>query len=115
MSLLWVILCVVVIILLAYWFTKYVAARGGTGIFGASKGSGQLKVLARQSVGKDQALLLVQVGERYFLLGAAASAISTLAEFTQEEADAWPEPPQRPASPDFREALRTVFHQKRQR
>ena len=115
LSLLWVLVCVVLIVAMAYWFTKYVVGRGRLGAFGAARGTEQLKVLARLGLGKDQTVLLVQVGERYFLLGATPSAISNLAELTAEEARSWTEKPDQPAPPSFGEALRTVIQQRRQR
>ena len=115
LTLFWVIVCVVLIIGLAYWFTKHVAGRG-VGRFSAwAKGSEQLKVLARLSLGKEQQITLVQAGERFFLLGVTASAISNLAELTKEEAASWTQKPDQPPPPSFREALRIVLQQKRQR
>lgn len=114
-ALLWVVVCAALIIGLAYWFTKYVAAQGKLGSFGMAKGAEQFKVLARLSLGKEQMLVLVQVGGRYLLLGVTHSAISTVAELTAEEAETWTKPPDQPPPPTFREALRTVLQQKRQR
>lgn len=116
LSLLWVLVCVVVIIALAYWFTKYVVGRGAFNGLGMSGGTERFKVLARLNLGRDQMLVLVQAGERYFLLGVTAGAISTLAEYTQEEAAAWRSAQeQQPAPPSFGEALRTVLQEKRRR
>ncbi len=88
--LLWVVVCVVLIVGLAYWFTRYVVGQRGIGALGAaSLGRAQIKVLARTAVGKDQNLILVQVEQRYLLLGAAPGGISALAEFSQAEAEGW--------------------------
>ena len=103
LSLLWVLVCVILILGLAYWFTKYIGGRGKLGgAFGAGRGTEQLKVLARLTLGRDQALAIVQAGERYFLLGVTASAISTLAELTGEEAEVWLKREEPPAPPSFR-------------
>lgn len=116
LSLLWVLICVVVIIGLAYWFTRYMASRGGLGALGVSKGNEQFRVLARLALGKDQALVVVQAGERYFLLGVTQSSVSTLAELTQEEAGPWlTKPDAQAVPPSFREALQKVLQQRRQR
>lgn len=118
LSLIWLLFCVALIIGLAYWFTKHVVGGGalrGSGLLGGANSGEQVKVLARLNLGREQALLLVRVGERHFLLGVTPSSISTLAEFTQEEAQAWPSTPESPASPSFSEALRTVLQQKKQR
>lgn len=114
-SLLWVILSVVVIIALAYWFTKYVVGRGAFNGLGMSGGGERFRVMARLNLGRDQMVLLVQAGERFFLLGVTAGAISNLAEYTREEAEAWTTAPEQPAPPSFGEALRTVLQQKRRR
>ena len=50
LSLIWMLLCVVVIIVLAYLFTRYVAGRRGLGGFGAPGGTGRFKALARLSL-----------------------------------------------------------------
>ena len=116
LSLLWVIVCVILIIGLAYWSTKFLAGRGRLGAFGAAKGTEQFKVLAKLTLGKEQMLALVQAGERFFLLGVTPSAISTLAEFSQEEAGSWLDKQEgQPVPPSFREALQKVLQQRRQR
>ena len=74
---------------LAYWFTKYVVGRGAFNGLGMSGGGERFRVLARLNLGRDQMVLLVQAGERFFLLGVTAGAISNLAEYTREEAEAW--------------------------
>lgn len=115
LSLLWLLICVLAIVVLAYLFTKYVAGRNG-GLLGAGGGTAQFKVLARLSLGRDQSLVLVQAGERYLLLGAAPSGVTLTAELTQEEAKALYQPPSdQPPPPSFTEALRTVLKQKKPR
>ena len=115
LSLLWMLLCVVAIIVLAYLFTRHIVGRGSL-VRGMSGGTGQFKVLARLSLGKEQAAELIQAGERYFLLGVASSGVSLLAELSQEEAEALYQPPtDQPPPPSFRESLRTVLKQKKPR
>lgn len=114
-SLIWLLVCVVIIIVLAYLFTRYVAGRGGA-MLGASGGTERFKVLARVSLGREQSAALVRAGERYFLLGVAPSGISLVAELTKEEAEAVCLPPAgQQAPPSFGEALRTVLKQKKPR
>ena len=116
LSLIWMLLCVVVIIVLAYLFTRYVAGRRGLGGFGAPGGTGRFKALARLSLGREQSAVLVQAGERYLLLGVAPSGVTLLAELSQEEAQELYAPsPGQPAPPSFGEALRTVLKQKKPR
>ena len=113
-SLLWLIICIVMVIGLAYWFTKYVAGRGLS--VPGQKGSG-MEILARLNLGRDQSLVLVRVGGRCFLLGVTAGQMTALAEYTEEEAALWLERPEVPdgQAPSFREALHTVLQQKRRR
>lgn len=115
-SLLWMIVSVIVIAGLTYWFTRYVARRGGA--FGLLKAGGGLEILAQLPLGREQKLLVAQAGERYFLLGVTASQINLLAEFTAEEAALWRESTgteEPSATPSFRQALNTVLRQKGRR
>jgi len=116
LSVMWLLACVLVVIALAYLFTKYVAGRNGS-FLGAGGGTDLFKVLARLSLGREQSLILVQAGERYLLLGVAASGVSLVAELTREEAQAlYPRPgPSQPVPPSFGEALRTVLKQRKPR
>ena len=117
LSLLWLVLCVLAIVGLAYWFTRYVIGRGALGGFGGLGGTGseRFKVLARLSLGREQSVVLIRVGERHLLLGVTPSSVSTLAELTPEEAQAWPGTPEQPAGPGFGETLRTMLQQKKRR
>ena len=111
-SFLWMLVCVVLIVGLAYWFTKYVVGRG---TFGALAGKGQMEVLDRLPLGRDQSVVLARIGERYLLLGAGTAGITLLAELTAEEAASW-RPVQVPeGNPGFKEALITMVKQKRRR
>ncbi|MBD5133623.1 MAG: flagellar biosynthetic protein FliO [Clostridiales bacterium] len=115
LSLAWLLVCVVVIIVLAYLFTKYVAGRGGS-LLGAGGGTDRFKVLCRLSLGREQSAVLVQAGERYLLLGVAPSGVTMLAELKREEAEAlYARPSDQPAPPSFGEALRSVLKQRKPR
>ena len=115
LSLVWLLVCVVVIIVLAYLFTRYVAGRGGS-FLGAGGSTDRFKVLCRLSLGRDQAAVLVRAGERYLLLGVAPSGVTMLAELSREEAEAlYTRPTDQPAPRSFGEALRTVLKQKKPR
>ena len=114
-TLIWLLVCVLVIIVLAYLFTRYVAGRS-SGALGISGGNGRFKVLARLSLGREQSVALVRAGERYLLLGIAPSGVSLVAELTREEAEALYAPPAgQPAPPSFSEALRAVLKPKKPR
>ena len=113
-SLIWLLVCVLAIVVLAWLFTRYVAGRGG--MIGASGGSERFKVLSRLSLGREQSAVLVKAGEKYLLLGVTSSKITVLKELTQEEAEAvYVPPPDQPTPPSFGEALRTVLKQKKPR
>jgi flagellar protein FliO/FliZ len=118
LSLLWVLVCVIVILGLAYWVTRSVAAADRRGLFGTSKGTDHLAVLSRLTLGKEQQLVLIRAGDRYLLLGVTTAQMTTLAEFTKEEAESWQTQQDQPtdqAPPSFGQALRTVLQQKGRR
>ena len=112
-SFLWMLVCVVLIIGLAYWFTKYVAGRGALGAF---SGGRRMEVLDRLPLGRDQRVVLAGGGERYLLLGAGTAGVTLLAELTREEAAAW-KPPEAEAGekPGFKEAFLTIMKQRERR
>ena len=113
-SLIWMLVCVLTVIVLAWLFTKYVAGRGGT--LGVSGGSERFRVLSRLPLGREQSAVLVKAGEKYLLLGVTASQITVLKELTPEEAEAvYALPPDQPVPPSFGEALRNVLRQKKPR
>ena len=113
-SLIWLLVCVLAVVVLAYLFTRYVAGRGGA--MGMAGGSERFKVLSRLSLGREQSAVLVKAGEKYLLLGVTASEITVLKELTRSEAEAvYVLPPDQPAPPSFGEALRTVLKQKKPR
>lgn len=118
LSLLWMVVCVVAIIGLAYWVTKYVAGRGGLGAFGPLKAGEGLELLAQLPLGRDQRLAVVRAGERCLLLGVTAAGITLLAELTEEEAAQWRDrgdSAKKRETPSFREALDTVLRQRGRR
>ena len=114
LSLVWMLVCVLAVIVLAWLFTRYVAGRGG--MIGTSGGSERFKVLSRLPLGREQSAVLVKAGEKYLLLGVTASKIDLLMELTPEEAEAvYALPPDQPTPPSFGEALRAVLKQKKPR
>ena len=111
-SFLWMLVCVVLIIGLAYWFTRYVA---GGGALGAFSGGRKMEVLDRMPLGRDQSMVLARVGERYLLLGSGTAGVTLLAELTAEEAASWRPPETAGEKPGFREAFLTIMKQKERR
>ncbi len=89
MSLLGMVVVVAVVILLAYFFTRYIVGGSWAGAAGFPRKSEGLSVLVQTPIGKDQRLAVVQAGDRYFLVGITPQNISMLAELTEEESSAW--------------------------
>ena len=89
LSLLGALLVTLLVLIGAYFFTRWAANSSLLTGGGFSRGSGRLHVLDRLSLGKDHSLLVVQVGERYFLLGCSPSGLNSLCELTAQEAEAW--------------------------
>lgn len=87
-AILWYVISIVVILGAAYWVTRKLAASGLGGGMNRALGA-KIEPIAQLNVGKNERLLLAAIGRRYFLLGITAGGISTLAEFTQQEADEW--------------------------
>lgn len=117
LSLLWIFFCIVLIIGLAYWFTRFIGGHSRLTGLGAPRGAARIQVLSRTILGKDQALTLVQVEQRFLLLGVTPGGITLLLEFTPEEAADWPSrgaPPEAGQTMSFKKALQTVIKQKRQ-
>lgn len=115
LSLIWVLFWVLIIIVLAYVFTKYVVGRGKLGGLGAEKGKA-IEVITRLPISRDGQLLLIQVGERYFLLSQTAAGVTNLAEFTKEEAAAWKDKEEPLAGggapPSFVESLKKAWQER---
>lgn len=116
-TLLWALLVTCVILILAYWFTRYAAGRLGGGKFLRSHGN--MAVLDQISLGRDQRLVLVRTGDTVSLLGVTPGGISCLRVLSPEEAAPWLErqPPAEPGgggTMSFWEALRRTIEQKKQ-
>jgi flagellar biosynthetic protein FliO len=111
-SLLWVVVCILVILGAAYWFTRHVVGNGlyrPNGVGGNSRG---MEILAQRALGKEQKLLVAQIGERYLLLGVSSGSISNLAELTAEEAEFWKNPPEGTQPSGFRESFSKILLRK---
>ena len=81
------------VMVLAYLFIKYVLSRSPLGA-GGNRG-GTMRLVARLSLGPKSWLDMVQVGDRYYLLGHNEGAFSLLREFEQmpglPDQEAWAE------------------------
>lgn len=112
--LLWALFVTCLILALAYWFTRYVVGNMAGGRLGRGR---YITVLEQISVGKDQRLLLVKVGERLYLYGAAPGGFTNLGEVPQELLDDEEITPgsksNAAGSENFAQALRRVLEQRK--
>ena len=114
-SLFGILLVLLLVLCGCYVFTRW-AGMGLAGRLGLP-GAGHVRVLERVALGRDQALLVVQAANRYFLLGSSPSGFSLLAELTEEEGALWSGPPPsggtaREKAADFRAMLRGLREKK---
>ena len=111
----WAVICIVVVLGMSDWVTRFVAGRSG---FGTRRGGKQIEILAQEPIGRDQRLAVARVGEKYFILGIAANHISLLSELSKEDTALWeahPEQTSNPENPSFMEAFKDVLKQKTRR
>ena len=107
----------VLVMIGAYFFTRWAGKSLGGGFAAFRRDGGQIQVLDRAGLGRDQALLVVRAGERYLLLGSTPAGLTLLAELTKEEGENWnpPVPPKGPeqAKPlDFRALMQRLKEKK---
>lgn len=119
-TLLGMLTAVVVILLLAWLFTRYLAGRTPGAMRFSRNRDGSLRLLERMPLGREQYLAVVRAGEKYLLLGVTGSQITLLRELSAEEASAWTEeetgisPGGGAGTPiPFRDALREVWKQRK--
>ena len=113
----WAIICIIVVLAMSYWVTKYVAGRDVFRGTAAQRNNRKIQVLAQEGIGREQRIALISVGDRYFLLGITTNNISMLAEMTKEEAALWKADPEQAQkeNPSFMEAFKDVLKQKTRR
>lgn len=104
LTLLGMLTAVAAVLLLAYFTTRWIGKHGNPRYFGGG-GDGDFRVLRQLSLGRDERLALVQLGERCLLLGVAAGRVTLLRELTEEESKAWLNQTDPPAPPSFWEAV----------
>ena len=91
---------VVLILALAYWFSRYLGKRWGTSVSGH-----HIKVIDRMQVGTDRHLLLVKIKEKTYLLGMSDKGIQLLAE----PEGVFEEPEQEKRNDEFRKILKKAY------
>ncbi len=78
------------VLALTYFATRWIArCAAPRGVSPGTGGGGGLELLCLLSLGRDERLALVRLGERCLLLGVAAGRIELLCELTAEESAAW--------------------------
>ena len=105
LSLLGILAVILLVLGGSYLFTRWAGVRLGGGLF-PQGGSGRMRLLDRLPLGKDQQLLVAQVGRRCFLLASSPAGLTLLAELSAEEGEQWRAPPpsdapQERRTPDF--------------
>ena len=109
---LWLLIAVVLILGLAYLFTRYVA---GNQRLTSQRGrkTKMLHIVEQVYMGRERQIVLVQAGEKYFLLGNTPNQITTLAEFTAEEVAVWCDAQQQTGeekqAPNFAQSLQEIL------
>ena len=115
LPLVWLFICVILIMGLAYLFTKYVVGRNLPVSLGGVR-QNMLHILAQMPLGRDRQVVLIQAGDRSFLLGSTANETNLLAEFTAEEIEAWREKERQMGeagqSPSFARSLQEILKQR---
>ena len=111
LSLLGIILVLLLVLGGCYAFTRWAGMGLGGGL---GRGSARMQIVERLPVGRDQALLVVRVGERYLFVGSTPAGFSLLAELTQEEGAMWASEaePMNKTGMDFRELVRKLREKK---
>lgn len=94
----------VAILLLAYGTTRWIASAGATGRLGMAVGNPSFRVLSQITLGRNEHLVLLRIGEGCCLLGVTENRITLLKEWEGGEAREWLE--EQGASPGFLETLR---------
>lgn len=115
--LLWYVISVVVILGLAYWVTRRIGQQGGLGPQRRTGKELRLTILAQAALGKDQRLVVVRAGSRYFLLGTAPGGVTNLAELSEDDISAWQEScgsAQSAQSSGFSEVMRGLAKNRKQ-
>lgn len=112
-TLLGMLLAVALVLALAYGCTRLLARRGAL-LPGGGRG-GRLRVLERLSLGREQSVVVAQIGVKRVLLGVTPAQITLLRELSGEEAALWDEV-QKDGGPDgaarFQDALRAALIRK---
>lgn len=101
-SLIGALMWVVVILVLAYWCSRYLGKR-----YGGSVSGRYLKIIDRVQVGADRYLLLVKLQEHTYLVGVSPAGVQLLSEPADVLLELEDEvPAESSAAPGFQELLK---------
>ena len=98
------ILAVLGVLCLAYWCSRMLGRQ-----WGMNAGSNNMKVLGQLQVGQDRQILLLELGEHYYLVGVSQAGIQLLTEVEGDfETDMQGQPggPEFPSFPELLEKYR---------
>ena len=103
------------ILVLAYWTTKWVASRGlgGFPAGGMSGGSARFHVLGQIGLGRGERLVLVRLEDKCYLLGVTNGSITLLKELEGDEVKSWLAEEERNPAPSFLEILGESLRRKK--
>lgn len=111
-----VLAAVILILILAYYATKWIGKHGGMAggtMSVRADGAEKFRVLAQLTVGRNERLLLVRLEEKCFLLGVTEHGITMLRELEEDEASKWLDADALAAPPSFIEALGEALRRKK--
>ena len=114
--LLWYLMCIVVILGLAYWVTRYLGKHSG-GMLVPKSGALPMEILSQLTLSRNEKLLVVRTGKRCFLLGLTEGSIQMLSELSEEDLRNWTEAAQENTAEKteaFAEKLRALSRKKEQ-
>jgi flagellar protein FliO/FliZ len=115
-SLLGVLTVIILILVFAYYATRWIATHGVPG--GAAPvrtdSAARFRLLAQIGVGRNERIVLVRLEQRCYLLGVTEHQITLLRELDGEEAAGWlRDSDSLPASPGFMEVLGEALRKKK--
>ena len=96
-------LIVVCILFAAWWFTRKVAGGGRLNIQ-----SRYMRIIDRIPVSQDKFIILLQVGDKIYLAGVAASSVTLLAELDEEPEELPPRQMQNLTEVNFKELFQKM-------
>ena len=103
------------ILVLAFWVTRALGTWQMKGSLGPVRlgGDGNIVLLNQVSLGRNERLVLVRVGQRCLLLGVTTENIAVLREFSEAEADELCRQPEKAHPAGFAEILKDSLRKRK--